>query len=184
MVKKVKKALRAYFFKKEMKKRVYPKRVTGLDEARSIGIIYDASEEESWKQVQAFVKKLLGDGKRVSSMGFFRQNVRPPFLIEQMHQSFFQKKDLSWNLRLKSTVLNVFAEAGFDILIDLSPSDVFLAKYLSGVSYARYKLGRFHPEMVDIYDLMIETDKPLPLRDMIEHCTHYLKLIKNPDAHD
>ncbi len=184
MVYKIKSVIRTYFFRKEMKKRQFPKRVTGLKEAKSVGILYDASEQETFKQVISLAKKLNEEGKKVWTMGFYRQKHRPAHLIEQLQDAFCHRKDFGWNLKLKSTVLEVFANKGFDILIDLSSAETFLMKFMSAYSYARYKIGTYHPEMVDLYDLMIESEKPLSISEMIDHSIHYLKLIKNPHAHE
>lgn len=184
MVKQIKGVVRRYFFRKEMKKRRFPKRVTGLQEARTIGILYDASEQEAYRQVISLAKKLNDEGKKVWTMGFYRQKHRPSHLMERLQDSFCHRADFGWNLKLKSTVLNVFVNKGFDILVDLSSSDLFLMKFLAAYSHASYKIGKYHSDMVDLYDLMIESEKPLSIKEMIDHSIHYLKLIKNPDAHE
>ncbi|MFO7997410.1 MAG: hypothetical protein R6U86_00330 [Bacteroidales bacterium] len=175
--------LRTYFLRAEMKKRRRNKMVMGLDESRTIGIIFDASEAAGYSHVVSLVAGLRDEGKKVRCMGFVRQKQKPDFLVDQIHFSFFQARDFSWSLKLKAPALKAFVENPTDLLLDLSPSGLFFPKYLAAIADARYKVGNFHPDQVEIYDLMIREPDPFSLKDFMDHCIQYLKIIKKPMSH-
>lgn len=180
MLKKFREKLRRFFFLKEVRRRSRDRMVMGLDESQTIVIIFEASESTAYSQVVSLVTSLRESGKKVRAMGFVRQKHKPDYLVDQIHFSFCQAVDFSWNLKLKSQALAEFADMEADLLLDLSPSGLFYPKYLAALSNARYKVGNYHPDQVDIYDLMIREKEPYALNDFIEHCLQYLRIIKKP----
>ena len=179
----IREKLRSYFFRVEVNKRRRVKTVMGLDESRVVGIIFDASESADYSQVVSLVSRLRESGKKVRGMGFVRQKQKPAFIFDQIHFSFCQTRDFSWNLKLKSPALVEFTETEMDLLLDLSPSGLFFPKYLAAITNARYKVGNYHPDQVEIYDMMIQEKEPFDLKEFIDHCLQYLKIIKKPVTH-
>lgn len=176
---KIQKAVRTFFFGRELKKVIRTKRVVGFEAARKIGILYDCSQEDHYREVVRLVKRLEQEGKTVHALGFVRQNKMPEYTMAQLNLSFCHSSDFSWRLKLKSPQLQNFIRTGFDLLIDLSPEDLILMKYIMGLSVATFKAGPYHEDYVEVYDLMI-SEKPLAsLKELIEHMLHYLKII-NP----
>jgi len=183
LFRKIKHWIRMFFFRREMKKASRKKMVVGLEESRKIGLVYEASSEETYRMATDLAKELQKSGKRVKAMGFVPHKTKPDYLLDHLNFSYFSRKDFKWNLKLKTDTLKEFVNTEFDILIDLSPSDLFLVKYLSGLSGARYKTGKYHPEYVEVYDLMLQVDDAFPLDELIEHTINYLQMIKKPNTH-
>jgi hypothetical protein len=176
--KKIQKSIRSYFFGRELKKVSRKKKVVGFDATRKIGILYDCSQEKHYREVVRLVKDLEQQGKTVHALGFVRENKMPEYTMAQLNLSFCHSSDFSWRLKLKSPQLQNFIHSKFDLLIDLSPEDLFLMKFIMGLSDATYKAGPYHEEYLEVYDLMI-SEKPLAsIKELIEHMLHYLKIIK------
>lgn len=154
--------------------------VVGLDEAKSIGLIFDAGSAAEYRLVMAFVKMLNDMGKQVHSLGFIPQKKQPGYLYEQDNWLYCQKHDFAWNLRLKKESLQAYVDNEFDLLIDVSPTSAFFAKYLSGLSSARYKVGRYNAEQLDLFDLMMQVPDNTEIQELMDHIIHYLKIIKKP----
>lgn len=176
----LKNRVRRFFMRRELKKRFRRKQVVSLDQAKQVLVIYDASREDDHHAVCELVKTLQEKEKKVQTMGYVRQPALPEYLMEQLHTSYCRRQDFAWNLKLNTHVLQEFVDVEADILIDLSPPDLFLMKFLTSLSLARYKLGQYHPDMLDLYDLMIEAPKPMLVQEMIRHGLHYLQIIKPP----
>jgi hypothetical protein len=183
ILKKIRGKLRNYFFHREVNRRSRRKMVMGLDESRVMGIIFDASESTSYSQVASLVTSLRESGKKVRAIGFVRQKHKPDYLVDQIHFSFCQSADFTWNLKLKTPSLVEFTDTETDLLLDLSPSGLFYPKYLAALCNARYKVGNYHPDQVEIYDLMIREKEPFELQEFIDHCLQYLRIIKKPVKH-
>lgn len=179
---KIQKSIQVYFFDRELKKLDRKKKVVGFDAARKIGILYDCSQEKHYREVVRLVKDLERQGKTVHALGFVRQKKMPEYTIAQLNLSFCHRSDFSWRLKLKSPQLQNFIRSGFDLLMDLSPPDLILMKYVMGLSDAAYKAGPYHQEYLKVYDLMISEKPDSGLKELIEHMLHYLKII-NP-AHN
>ena len=175
----IEKRIQTYFFGRELSKVSRKKKVVGFDSARKIGILYDCSQEKHYREVVRLVKDLEQQGKTVHALGVVRQKKMPDYTLAQLNLSFCHRSDFSWRLSLKSPQLQNFIRSGFDLLIDLSPEDLILMKFVMGLSDATYKAGPYHQEYVEVYDLMISEKNEASLKELIEHMLHYLKII-NP----
>ncbi len=173
----IKKKYRNYFFRKATSKRNRQKQVINYYEAKKIGIIYDASKEEDYILIANLTKELQMEGKKVNTIGYIRQKKRPDYSFPRLIFGFFFKHDFTWDYKPKSNFIKDFLEKEYDILLDLSPEEIFLAKYIAGLSRAKYKVGIFSKDYLRTYDLMIEVDDSCSLKQCIGHSLHYLKNI-------
>jgi hypothetical protein len=179
---KIKRSIDLYFFRKELKKVRRNKQVTGYEEANRIGILFDASSLESWSLCSEFIRKLESEGKKVKSLGYIKKKKQTKFLLEQMNMSFFHRSDLDWRLRRKNNRVLEFENISFDLLIDLSPAEILPTKFVAGISKARFKVGLFKQNNVEVFDLMINL-KDFELQELMQQVVFYLKMIKKPVAH-
>jgi len=176
---KIKKKYRNYFFRKEIGKINRKKKVINYIEAKDIGIIYDASSEENYLLIANLTRELQKDGKKVNTLGYIRQKKRPQYSFPRLILGFFSMQDFTWNYKSRSNFINEFLERNFDILLDLSPADIFFAKYIAGLTKATYKAGIYDREYFHIYDLLIDVNESCSLEERIEHSLHYLKTINS-----
>ena len=169
--------LRIHMARKENER---AKMVMGLDEADKIGIVYDASTAADYRLIAANVKLLQDLGKKVKCIGFVQQKKLPGFIHHHVNWTFCQKRDFAWNMKPKTHPMNEFVSDQLDILIDLSSSELFYTKYLAGISKAKYKVGKFNPEQIDIFDLLMQVPDDANVQELMDHIIHYLKIIKKP----
>ena len=178
-LKKIIKKYRDYFFKKKRRNISRQKKVINYYDAKNIGLIYDASYEENYLLITEITRILQLDDKKVCSLGFVRQKKTPEHCFPKLIFGFFSSQDFTWNLEAKSNFVNEYIKTEFDILIDLSPSDIFHTKYVTGLSKAKYKVGIYSKEYFYIYDLLLDVNENISLEALIEHSLHYLKTINN-----
>jgi len=93
--------------------------------------------------------------------------------------SFCSRNDFSFTLKLKNPQLQNFSRSGFDLLIDLTPHDLFFMKFLTGLTQATFKAGPYNDDYIEVYDIMIHEKENAQLPELISHMLHYLKII-NP----
>ncbi len=179
----VKKNIRNWFFRKEMQNVSRVKKAIGFDAAKKIGILFDCSREEHYREVLGFVKHLERQGKTVFALGYIRQNKMPLFTMAQPNLAFCQRSDFSFSLKFKNPQLQNFSRSGFDLLIDLSPNDLFHLKLVAGLSDATFKAGTFHHDYVEVYDLMIRESENATIGELTQHMLKYLKMI-NPEKNE
>jgi len=145
-----------YFLRKEMASLSRERGFLSMNDAKTIGILFEATDKEEFELIKKYVLYLRELKKKVKVIGYFSGGETPALTYSKLEYDFFSKKDLSWYNKPKDTFVSNFIQEDYDILIDLNIHDHFALRYIAGISKARFKVGR-HKEGDDhIYDLMIE----------------------------
>lgn len=137
-----------------------------IKEAKTIGILFNATHQISFEIVKAFVKDLSTKTNSVDVMGFVDSKQLIDHYLYRKGFDFFTQSQLNWYY--KPTVQNVekFIAKPFDILIDLSLDDPFPIHYIIACSMAKFKVGRFY-EGQECLDFMIDMEKEKEAMDKI-----------------
>jgi hypothetical protein len=139
-----------------------------LEDARSIAIIYNASDEVTYNIVSDFVKYFRDRQKSVKTMGFVNYNRLPHYCFPKLSYDYFTKRDLNWYYKPSNIRVTDFIKEEFDILIDLSMTDCFPLNYIAGLSKAKFKVGRFGNKYSNIYDFMLNVDNKITLETLYQ----------------
>ena len=163
-------------FQRDLRTNKRLKEVSNLEKAKSIGILYEATNAEQIKKIEPFVKYFFALRKDVKALGYVNKTKLDDCHIPRLNYDFFYKKDLNWYYKPQNYIIDNFIKKEYDILINLSDSSCIPIKYLVASSMARFKIGQFE-EGYEIYDLMIKLDKEEGLERLMEEIKHYLNLI-------
>lgn len=150
--------------------------IININNAKSIGVLYNATEEDRHNTVNDFVKLLLTNKKQVKALGYVNLKQFSLFHVPKLQFDFFINKDVNWHYKPKGHIVKNFIEEPFDILICLDDKE-FVLKYISIYSVAKYKVGKFDKKNEKIYDLMINNSGS-DLSNLIAQIFHYLSTIK------
>lgn len=153
--------------------------MTGYDKATTFGILYDASDEEKYKQITLLVRDLQRDEKKVRTMGFVKQKKMPDYCFPKLTFEFCRKSSFKWNYQPRESNLKVFLSHKYDILLDFTGYDFFHLKMIVALADAKTKTGLYNKKLVELFDLMIQLDDTAPLEQISEQTIFYLKMIKN-----
>ena len=125
-----------------------------LKEARSIGILFDASLLENHLPVIEYSKKLKLERKKVSVLGYMNSS-RP-----NTHYSFpvFCNNDLSWRYLPTIFQVNDFMDERFDILINAYNGNSVPLEYISTFSNAKLRVGTYQEGRENCSDFMINLE--------------------------
>lgn len=174
------KAVGSYFLKKEMRIRHREVQGMGLDSARSIGIIFNAKDERTFKQIREFSDKLRGGGLRtVKALGFVPKAEVATFLQSSQDFDFFTRDDFNWYYKPKGRKVVGFISEPFDILIDLRLNKFTSLLFIVALSRAHFKVGRYRTDFKEFYDLMIDVGGNDELDYFIGQIQHYLRMLDN-----
>lgn len=165
-----------FVFQRELNTNKRNKSVCNLDDARSVGILYDATLEKDVERIKPFVDYFFDLKKEVKALGFVNDKQLSFCHIPKLQYDFFYLKDLNWYYKPQNYIINNFIKKEYDILINLCDSTCIPIKYLVASSIARFKIGRFE-EGYDIYDLMIELNDDKSLEKLMIEIKHYINLI-------
>lgn len=174
----LKKKIAAGKLKREFKNLKRVGKVKNLDEALSVGIIYNLDREDTYHLVKKYVKFLREQEgiKKIMALGFVDQKELPDNYKSKLEFDFFTRKDLSRFYRPVGITTKNFIGEEYDILIDLTNKQVIPLRYILNYSKAKFKVGYYSEENEQFYDLMINMKK-YNMVDFIDQVNHYLKII-------
>ena len=162
-------SLRRKFFLRSLKERLKSRlgskggNVISFGEARSIGILFDATNLQNRNLVLEYAEELRDRRKQVKLLGFFDSKLKD----ENFTFRHFNRKDIDWAMRPKGANVEEFINHSFDILLHLDTASSTYAEYISALSKASFKVGPFTEQTV-CYDLMIDTDQRTNLQNFID----------------
>ncbi|MCK4361542.1 MAG: hypothetical protein KAV70_07330 [Bacteroidales bacterium] len=178
ILKKIKHSIARYYLKNKLTKNTRERRLISLKDAKDIGILYLLTNNQDYMAISKFVKLLQDQNKRVKALGFVKQKHLTNRFLPKLSFDFFSKKDLNWYGKPSNVFIKDFIEKDFDIIIDMSLQDNYPLQYISGMSKAKLKVGRFGENNSDIYDVMIQNEKNSNLDKYINEVHHYLSILK------
>ena len=165
-----------WVFQRELKTNKRIKEVCNLEDANSIGILYDATSEEQIKMVKPFVSYFFDLKKDVKALGYVNSKQLSFHHTPKLQYDFFYQKDLNWYYKPQNYIIDNFIKKEYDILINLCDSSIIPIKYLVASSIAHFKIG-IHEENYEIYDLMISLKDDKSMEKLMYEIKHYINLI-------
>ena len=141
-----------------------------LKNARTVGILFDATQEKNRREVLDFVQTLQKEGKKVRLLGFFDLKKQPE---EKYDFDFFTLKETSWIQEPKHEKALAFAQEKFDLLLSLNPDNRLPLQWLAVRSGAAMKVGMSTIFPHD-FDFIVETPANKGIRFFVEQMKFYL----------
>ncbi len=176
----IKQKVGKWVFQRELRINKRTKEVCNLSSAKSIGVLYDATNEEGIKSIQPFISYFFNLKKDVKALGYVNSKDLSYYHVPKLQYDFFYKKDLNWYYKPQNYLIDNFVKKEYDILINLCDSSVIPIKYLVASSIAHFKIG-IYQENYEIYDLMISLKEDKSLEKLMEEIKHYINLINKDD---
>ena len=146
-------------------------------DAKTFVILFEGSKMEDVELVKKYVNYLKEMKKKVRVIGFFNTEYPPDFTYSKLDYEFFSIKELNWHMRPAGTFVRAFLEEEFDVLIDLNVDDHFPLTYLSTLSNAHFKVGKFSRENQKELDLLIDITKGKTFKYLLQQVDIYLQMI-------
>lgn len=150
-----------------------------FDNAKTIGILYDASNKNNHENVENFANMIakMHPGIEIKVLGYLDNLEYAKSLPTSVRTDYFSAKDFSWSGGLlRGTALN-FTKKRFDILFDLTVETTYQNHYVLLASRASYKVGRYIENDLR-YDLLIDIKNDATIEYLIMQINVYLNKIK------
>jgi hypothetical protein len=129
-----------------------------LNEAQHIGILYNATEYITFEIIRNLVKELSHESRQISVLGYVDSKTLIDSYLYRKGFDFFSKNELNWYSKPVSPVVDQFIAEPFDILINLSLKEYYPIHYITALSAAKFKTGKYSAKDIDL-DLMIDIEK-------------------------
>jgi hypothetical protein len=132
--------------------------VCNISDARHIGIIYNATEFVSFEIIRNLVKELTHNSAKVTVLGYVDSKKLIDHYLYRKGFDFFSKNELNWYSKPVSPVVEHFIEEKFDLLISLSLEEYYPIRYITALSPALFKAGKYS-DNEHYLDFMIDIEK-------------------------
>jgi len=133
-------------------------RSCNIHEAKTIGILFNATHQVSFEIVKELVKDLDTKKNEIEVLGYVDSKQLIDHYLYRKGFEFFTRNQLNWYYRPTHENVETFIKKPFDLLIDLSLDDPFPIRYILACSMAKFKAGRFSKENNHL-DFMIDIEK-------------------------
>jgi len=170
--------LRNYFYKRNLAERVknlhVKHNIINLNDAKTIGIVYDSTNPANDIVIADFAQQLRGQNKEVEILGF----VNDKKIDSKSGVTVFNKKNLSWTLAPEDERVNKFADKPFDLLLGCFIGPNLPLEFITCISKARWRVGAYVESKTDCYDMMVNVSDKTDLSYLLQQTTYFLNQIK------
>ena len=126
-----------------------------LNEAKSIGVVFEATHPEEFELAKKFIQELKTYCKNVQAIGYVDLKISPNYAYIKTDIDLFNKKELIQFYKPKSPYIRTFIEDEKDLLIDLNLKQQIPLRYIMAASRAKCKVGMHLPENEFLLDILI-----------------------------
>lgn len=169
-----------YLLRKKLSKRIRRKEFKGLESAKRIGILFDATDVNNFRIIKNLEKDLLQMGKHLMILGYVHNRQKSDQYISDRHFAFVTKKDFNWLNQPTEPFIEEFIDIEFDMLLVLANTPWYAIQYISQLSKAHFKVSKSHISDGFI-DLTIDISKNIAIQELIHHILKYLRMMTNSE---
>jgi len=169
ILKKWQSQLHNYFLQKKLPTHLVKRQPKGFEDAKTFGILFDATEPEHRQAIKRYVQFLKQQGKQVKVLAFLNENQKQ----ENFTFKHFSRKELDWVLRPLGNEVDEFINTPFDFLINICLKANQPLEYISTLSKAHTRVGPYTDKPYS-FDLMIETQEQSNIQYFIKQLEYFL----------
>ncbi|MBN2523365.1 MAG: hypothetical protein JXB24_08805 [Bacteroidales bacterium] len=132
--------------------------VCNINNAKTIGILFNATHQISFDIVKEMVKNIANKKNKIEVLGYVDSKNLIDHYLYRKGFDFFTHKQLNWYYKPVDETVHSFIEKKFDILINLSLDEPYPIQYIVALSKARFKVGKYSLGN-EYLDFMIDIEK-------------------------
>jgi hypothetical protein len=171
--------LARYVFRRFTDKQRARREFIPLSEARSIGILYDATHRTQAELILRYAEELKKQGKNVITFGFFNRKKLPPDLKQSASNEIISRGDLNWYGIPGKNNLALIANEPFDILLNLYLWHCIPLLIISASSKAKFRIGKYFSDAILCFDFMINAENSIGLEAFLLQVQQYISKLKS-----
>jgi hypothetical protein len=176
---KIRNKLSGYLMHKEIKASLRNGHSVPISDAKTIGILYDATSDKDYEIIKNYVRQLMTQSKDVVALGYYDKKELPNTRFMKLGLDFFTQKSLNWKMKPYNAIVNSFIDRKVDILIYFNLNRSIPLAYVANQMNARFRIGKYDSKFAGLFDFMIKVDDNTGLKQMIDQVNHYLNLMNN-----
>jgi hypothetical protein len=163
--------------KKELKNQKRALAFNNFESATTVGFIFDAVDSRKYQQARDFMEFVEKQNNRIFAIGLAEKSDRIAYFPFKQGVDYFGLNEINWFGKPINPVIKDFLKRNFDILIDLSLSDLFPTQYIFASSIAKFKITNTSTKS-KYADFIIDLKNTDKIDNYITHIKQYLKAIQ------
>jgi hypothetical protein len=169
-------SIKLFFFKNKIQKDLASnksiRQMINLNDAKKIGIVFDATNYNDINVIHDFKNTLRNAGKEVEIFGFIKSN-------EKKEESFLiTDKDLNWyGYPIKEQVF-LFSNLKLDIVFGIYNDENSPLNAIFANTQSRLRIGAFENHPIELFDVMVGIKKDLNTKNVIKALSDFLIQVK------
>ena len=156
-----------YVFTKATELRRAKRETVAISNAKSIGILYDATHQNQVNIIKKFVDVLKLQGKSVTIFGFYNKKKLPQDFSNSVSNGLLTRSDLNWYGVPKKNAYAMMANEPFDLLLNLYTWHCVPLLIISAASKAKFRIGKYFSDAMNCFDFMLNIESNAPLENFL-----------------
>lgn len=153
------------------------KQFVKLTDAKTIGLLFDATDGNVFETVKKFIEQLKKYSKNVHAIGYVNEKITPNYSYIKTDIDLFNKKELTGFYKPQSPYIKTFMDDEKDLLIDINLSQQMPLRYIAASSKAKCKVGMHLLENEALHDLLIATTPQQGIDFYLQQAVKYLETV-------
>lgn len=150
------------------------KKFVKIPDAKTIGIVFDASEQETFEAIKKFIQQLKQTARSVHAIGYVDAKLTPNYSYIKTDIDLFNKKELKNLYQPQSPYIKTFTDDPKDLLIDANLEGKLPLAFVAAASKAKCKVG-IHADRNELFhDVLINTPAAQGLEFFLQQSVKYL----------
>jgi hypothetical protein len=145
-----------------------------ITEAKSVGIVFDATDRDDFEIIKKFIQQLKEYTKGIHAIGFVDHKITPAYSYIKTDIDLFNKKELKHAYQPLSPYIKTFIETERDLLIDANVRNKLPLQYVAAASKARCKVGQHTAGNELFHDVLLNVGTHNSLEFFLQQSLKYL----------
>ncbi len=149
-----------------------------LETAKTIGILFDAKNQDEHKKVVSFANTLRNEHSvNIEALAYISNKELQSTFEHGSDFTYFSNEDFNWRGKATTDAISKFIDKKFNIFIDLTTENTYAFDYIASLSKADFRVGKFREDKMP-YDFMIDIKNDKSTDYFIKQILIYLSMIK------
>jgi len=162
---------------KELKSQKRTTAINNFETAGIAGFIFDAVDRDKYQRSREFIDFVEKKNTRIFGIAFASKSDQIAYFPYMNGVNYFGLDEVNWFGKPINPVVGDFLKRKFDILIDLSQSDLFPIHYIFALSDAKFKITNDSIK-AKYADFVLQQSNNEKLESYINQIKHYLEAIQ------
>jgi hypothetical protein len=145
-----------------------------IPDAKTIGVIFEATEKEDFETIRKFIQQLKEYTKNVHAIGYVDAKITPDYSYIKTDFDFFNKKELKNLYQPQSPYIRTFMDEPRDLLISANLGGKLPLTFVTAASKAKCKVGIHAGDNELFHDVLINTPVEQGLEFFLRQSLKYL----------